>query len=339
MFVIVGIVVTTVFVAALPPAAATAEAVVTPPAHSVNLNAGVASDAALRVRVENHWREVSRGVYDVGDATWVDPVSGERVPVRGVVHMLYVDGYFSNDASPNGSSIPATESCSEPLLAGLQWDTTFEWIIDPTNSNGISRNLIVNALWHSTNEIERRLIGSVITGQDTDGCADGIDTDSPDGKNEIMFVPIEEAGVLAFMVGWVSAGKLVNTDIAFNTHFTWGNASTDANVHDVENIGTHEIGHAYGMAHITVSLATMQATAAEGETHKRDLLPCEQVGLCDMYDQNPATSCESFNKAALTAFIDVGSGSRCEGTTIPSAASMSYSIAVVSATFWLLSLA
>jgi hypothetical protein len=218
---------------------------------------------------------------------------------------------------------------------GLKWDATFKWIVDPTNSQGIARQLAVDALWEATNEIERRLSDTVVTGQDVDDCADGIDLDSPDGKNEFMFVFMDDPGVLAFMAGWVISNRLVNVDIAVNLEFDWGDSDITSGVFDLFNILTHEVGHAYGMGHISTSLATMQPTASSGETHKRDLLECEQTGLCSMYGQTPAASCTAFLKPALAAFVDVGSGSRCEGTPSPSAAStvsFPHSLAIVSAT-------
>lgn len=326
----------TVYALTLPPVAATAEA-------SAPASAPAAvvppRSAMQRISINNtRWRQVSRGTYDIGDATFVDPATGKAATAHGFVHMIYAADYLADaDATANSSTAPAVESCSVPLAAGLKWDATFKWIVDPTNSQGISRQLAVDALWSATNEFERRLSDNVVTGQDVGDCADGIDLDSPDGKNEYMFVFIDDPGVLAFMAGWVVSNRLVNVDIAVNLEFDWGDSDVTSGVFDLFNINSHEVGHAYGMGHISTSLATMQPTASAGETHKRDLLECEQIGLCTMYDQSPTTSCTAFLKPALAAFVDVGSGSRCEGTPSPSSASSStvsfpHSIAIVSAT-------
>lgn len=329
------------FISAHPPTAATAAATTSSAAARATAAAAAARARAStpRLRVERHWQEVSPGVYDLGDAVVVNAETGVHERSRGFVHMIYADGYLPRGAdelaADNVTTAPAVESCSDPLLDGLKWDSTFKWIVDPTNGNGISRQLAVDSLWSATNEFERRLSDNVVTGQDVDDCADGIDLDSPDGKNEFMFVFIEESGVLAFMAGWVTAGKLVNVDIAVSLHFDWGDADTTSGVFDLFNILSHEVGHAYGMGHISTSLATMQPTASEDETHKRDLLECEQIGLCDMYGQSPTTSCTAFLKPALAAFVDVGSGSRCEGTVVPSVASdvsLPHAAAILSAT-------
>lgn len=276
---------------------------------------------APHVRIESHWTRVEPGVYDLGLATFVCPKTGKNERVRGAAHMLYANesntahsvGAASFDPLPNTSAT----TCSVSLGANTRWVETLEWIIDPSNGDGIPRDLIVDSLWNAVNQFERRLPSAVMLGQDTSACADGIDFDSPDGKNEIMFGFIDEPGILAVMIGWTnSQGRLVNTDILFNLRFEWGNGDADTTVYDIENVATHEVGHAYGQGHIDVEGATMQPTASRGETRKRDLLACEAAGLCTMYGES-SDACSALSRPAVPRFVDVGPGSRCEGVALP----------------------
>jgi hypothetical protein len=58
---------------------------------------------------------------------------------------------------------------------------------------------------------------------------------------------------------------------------------------------THEIGHAMGLDHVFEPLATMEATAPLGETHKRIIDMGTAAGFCDTYPRGlPPTQCTEF---------------------------------------------
>jgi hypothetical protein len=59
---------------------------------------------------------------------------------------------------------------------------------------------------------------------------------------------------------------------------------------DLQNTATHEAGHFVGLGHSPVANATMEATAAVGETKKRTLETDDVSGLCAIYPKAAATS-------------------------------------------------
>ncbi len=232
--------------------------------------------------------------------------------VEGRFHMIRVgDKRIALDAPQISNT-----SCAPPFAVGARWKQPFNIIIDPTNDAGIPRDLIVDHLWRAAKEWESRLEQIVINAQDTSGCADGFDMNSPDGKNEVMFGFIEEPGVLAMASTWgvfggpVGDREIVEMDILYNLHFPWGNAASDPDAFGIWNVGSHEFGHGYGFGHtLGVPTSTMHATVNAGETQKRDLHPCEAAALCQHYGENHQCAANGFPN--LQAFVDVGAQSRC----------------------------
>ena len=275
------------------------------------------------VRIERNMVKLAEGVYCVESAAMPESHAVRR-RVESRIMMLYEKDFkrSADEVLPNQTHVGA--SCSNHIAEGAIWKSPHEVIIDPTNDDGIPRQLFVDMISASVHEWESRLATTVVAGQDTDGCVDGFDGDSPDGKNEIMMGFVEEPGVLAMTIIWGIFGgpigdrEILETDIIFNLHFPWGNASVNPNVFDIFNIGTHEHGHALGEGHNNVAGATMFPTASAGETHKRNLLTCEANGLCEAYSGVKAV-CTAQSGTTIIPFVDVGFQSRCGGTPFASA--------------------
>lgn len=99
----------------------------------------------------------------------------------------------------------------------------------------------------------------------------------------------------ACMVWYNPATKaIVEFDIVFETDYTWGDAGVtneyglgDTSVMDLQNIATHEIGHALGLADIydeaQCSEVTMYGYSKEGETKKRTIELPDETGIHKLY--------------------------------------------------------
>lgn len=98
----------------------------------------------------------------------------------------------------------------------------------------------------------------------------------------------------ACMVWYNPATKaIVEFDIVFETDFNWGNAGEtdeeelgDINIMDLQNIATHELGHALGLADIydaQCSDVTMFGYSSEGETKNRTLEEPDITGIQKLY--------------------------------------------------------
>jgi len=108
-----------------------------------------------------------------------------------------------------------------------------------------------------------------------------------DNKNVIAWNDLA-AGVLAQnSIWWTSAtnGDAVESDIIFNTDYTWSTTGA-AGKYDIQNIGTHELGHALFLTDLYGSKdkeKTMYGYGATGETKKRTLELDDKNGIKYIY--------------------------------------------------------
>jgi hypothetical protein len=108
---------------------------------------------------------------------------------------------------------------------------------------------------------------------------------SPDYINELVFADLDQ-GVIAVCYTWSIGDQIVQFDIAFNTDYGWGDAETNPELMDLQNIATHELGHGFGLADLykrKLSDLTMYGYASEGETIKRDLAQGDIDGIQALY--------------------------------------------------------
>jgi hypothetical protein len=112
-----------------------------------------------------------------------------------------------------------------------------------------------------------------------------------DGENTIVWSALDP-GIIAVTHVWYYVGgpphrrAMVEFDIIFNTYYTWGDASSDPNVMDFQNIATHELGHGIGMDDLYQEVAineTMYGYSSTGEAIKRDLYCGDREGATKLY--------------------------------------------------------
>lgn len=169
-----------------------------------------------------------------------------------------------------------------------KWKTTEEYYINPTNNDGLSEGDIVSAITSAISEWESYtpdIFGEYISSTDKSGL-------NEDGENIIYFGDYPVGGVIAVcrIYGTLNGPRqyreIIEFDIMFDTDFTWGNADIDSSVMDLENIATHELGHAVGLGDIYQDWCTEQTMygfSSEGETKKRTLEFGDIAGIQALY--------------------------------------------------------
>ena len=182
------------------------------------------------------------------------------------------------------------QKCFSSLARGARWRAAEPYLIDPANVRGLNQTTVRLISAASLEAWDSEVVFDIFGGEGG-GVVDGVDTASPDGKNEIMFGDWPDEGAIAVTVVWgIFSGppfmrELVEWDSLFDqSDFDWSTSGAPGRM-DYQNIATHEFGHAAGMGHPDDSCTeeTMYRFAAAGETKKRDVHSGDIAGINDLY--------------------------------------------------------
>ena len=195
---------------------------------------------------------------------------------------------FVHYAKPSNPGKPSkTDTCYK--LMGVKWAVTpVHYAINPENPQSLGQSFITNAISTSAETWDDA------TSKELAADTYGIDTSAQygtyDSKNSIVFGSYPQSGVIAVTSIWYSkrAKQIVEFDMLFNTYYRWGDASANPYVMDLQNIATHEMGHAFGLSDIystSCTDVTMYGYSNNGETSKRTLEQPDITGLQAMYGQ------------------------------------------------------
>jgi len=240
----------------------------------------------VTVVVPPHAVELAPGVFDLGTTVY----KGKQV--QGYMFIDYKKGRGHKPRHKSGGGGGGKSTCFAHLAKGARWKVTEPYLLNPSNTNGLSTSFVESAIASSLNawdaEVSFNIFGPGTTTFDTLVA----DTSSPDGKNEVYLGAIDGTGSIAMVIVWgifggpPSGRKLVEWDMVFDdAEFTFGDALLNPNVMDLLNIGTHEAGHAAGMGHPDDSCLeeTMYRFAGFGETKKRTLHTGDITGIVKLY--------------------------------------------------------
>ena len=176
----------------------------------------------------------------------------------------------------------------EFLGKGVKWkELSIDYVIDQELKSFVEAISAGAEEWDEHTSAE--LFGSYTVIYDA-----SFDLDSPDGRNELLFDDWldEEDRVIAVCVVWgyfrgpPKSREIIEFDIMFDIDFTWGDATSNPEVMDLQNIATHEFGHGVGLADLYAdecSEQTMYGYADYGETKKRTLESGDIAGIQALY--------------------------------------------------------
>ena len=113
-------------------------------------------------------------------------------------------------------------------------------------------------------------------------------TNTFDGINLIVFRNETSGSAIATTYSWFSGTRIVDADIVFwdgGFQFFTGNAGCAGGFY-IEDVATHEFGHALGLGHSTVAAATMFPSLSFCSQQARSLDPDDIAAVSAIYPSN-----------------------------------------------------
>lgn len=229
--------------------------------------------------------------------TWVFPVFAkdktekpkgleDKGPLTKITFIHYKKG-FAKPPRAGGKKPPKESKCYDFLGRGVSWkELPVNYVVDSGLEITVPRAILASAEeWD--NYAGADLFGNYSVVDDASW-----DSDAPDGRNEFLFgdYPREEVIAVAVVWGYFSGPpglrEIIEFDVLFDTDYTWGDATVNPTVMDLQNIATHEIGHGVGLGDIyetACSEVTMYGYSEDGEIKKRDLEQPDITGIQTLY--------------------------------------------------------
>lgn len=213
----------------------------------------------------------------------------ESLSNRGSVKKVEYIAYYKNNFSRlNNNGKAKTVTCYAFLSPRkVKWLSTASYVINPVNSQGLPEDFIKNAISASAESWDSATSKEIANDNVL------VDTNvvygKRDGKNVIVFGDnYSDPNVIAVTSVWYNTRTraILEFDISFEEDYQWGDATIDVSKMDLQNIATHELGHAFGMGDVykdACSPVTMYGYADYGETIKRTLEEPDIRGLSVLY--------------------------------------------------------
>lgn len=193
---------------------------------------------------------------------------------------------FIHHAKAQNAAKPAKNSACYKLF-GAKWPALpVAYVINPSNQQNLPDAFVTSAIsaaaetWDASTSAELMNNTYLINSSVQYGIRNS--------QNAIVFGDYPSSNVIAVTSIWYSkkTKQIYEFDIKFNTMYSWGDATANASVMDLQNIATHELGHGVGLDDIylsSCSAVTMYGYSDYGETQERTLEQPDINGLQALY--------------------------------------------------------
>jgi len=210
---------------------------------------------------------------------------GKYNPKSQYTFIHYAKGY-----KPVKKVKPTDNSCYSFISKDMEWKVAEDYAINPTNLQGLTEDFVINTINSAISEWEKeKYSGFNIFG---DFFVDYNARFVGDDTNTVSFGDYASDGVIAvcrvsgIFRGPPSSREITEFDVMFDTDFSWGDATANSALMDLQNIATHELGHALGLGDLYNSecnTQTMYGYSWYGDIQKRDLDSGDIMGLNILY--------------------------------------------------------
>lgn len=252
------------------------------------------SHNGVQVTIPSHAVEVAPNVFSLGSA--IDPQTAQVVEGYMIVHRKKGEGKDQSSVKAAGKA----PSCYGYFAQGAKWKTVEPWLMNTSNTRGLTGSTVFSlmqngiAKWEDAADgvVGNAVFGNVLGNGSTTSASLVAETSAPDNQNEVFFAPIKDnSNAIAVTIAWgrfsgqAKFRELVEWDMVFDDiKFDWSTSGAPGKM-DFDNIVTHELGHAVGLADLynTCTEETMYGYATEGETKKQTLNPGDIQGMNALY--------------------------------------------------------
>jgi hypothetical protein len=202
--------------------------------------------------------------------------------------------YKKGHAKPpwaGGDKDKGKTTCYTFLAKDAKWKTVEPYYINPTNIDEVSEAMLTASTTAGVDAWETGATYNIL-GDGIVSYSASYNNGAYDGDNTLSFGSVSEPGAIAVTTVWGYFGgpprfrELLEWDMLLDDGFDWGNSDVEPQKMDVQNIITHELGHAVGMGDLYeagCAEETMYGYSTEGDTEKRDLNSGDIEGINKLY--------------------------------------------------------
>jgi hypothetical protein len=182
--------------------------------------------------------------------------------------------------------LPSTDCTSTAYsLTGWRWTSAYSAKWDTTNPFGLSSSAVLSAMNSAGNTWDNSVGADIFGSMSSGGSSQNIRRQ--DFVNQQGFKGLGGGGTIAVTYTWAyNDGRAAESDAAYNTFYAWGTSGA-SNVMDLQAIGTHEMGHTFGMGHTSTAsqntCLTMYPYGNYGQTYQRTLGDGDIRGIDAIY--------------------------------------------------------
>jgi Matrixin len=254
----------------------------------------------------------SRNLGDIGDLSNQKANATYEVQFdeqgRQVVNVTVID--YAEPPKPRITADDCGDGSNQFTTnnGGVRWmKFPVSYAVDPTNS-GVAPTATTNAFIAAFNHFDSHMPGEALL-QTTN-------FDSADIKVRWQFID-GNAGQLG-LASWTfipSTLEITSAAITLDSGDSWVVASTEScgqsgTLFDIQNVGSHELGHVVGLGHVNDNLLTMFPNSFAGETLRRSLGTGDKDGLTFLYGSAQAElsltrASQTNNFVASKAYYDI----------------------------------
>jgi len=264
------------------------QAVATP-----NENANDKAQNNAKFEIPKNAVEIAPGIFSLGT------IESNGLILEGIMSLHHRNGHTGG---PGGGDTSGEIECySYSFGKPLQWREQENWIVNPSNTKGLTQTEVMVTLNAGIDEWELWAETGILgTGTSTTNTLEANTATPLDDVNEIYFADIRNSdgspnfNILGMTITWAVvngppfARGIVEMDQVYNNNFDW---STDdngvADKFDLGSTATHEWGHGVGMGHAPAVeeciLETMYPFGGPNDTDGRDLHDGDIAGIQKLY--------------------------------------------------------